>query len=356
MKHISLFLQAIIILLYANNNAFALQDEKSGSTDEKHVTTVFFEDFNGPINKKIWTVGGWSEHGGQLSPDRCYVRDSVLNMVFINDPEKGYLSAAIQTVDEFLYGRWEARLKPSDVRGVLNSFYTIDWDNTAVPGATNDGTKQEIDIEFLTKSFTGTTGEVHFAVHASGRKSFNLNPDIKLDFDPSKDFHIWGFDITPEYIEWFVDDQVLHKYEYSKNDVTINAPYMLKLNVWSSKNWIGGPPEPNTECIYQIDWIKFTPMGTNSTNPIEENNKQLNVKIVPNPSNGVFKTEINWLANKAVSIEILNKTGQVIATRNANTSNGLIVQEFNLGNLAKGVYYIKVKDKENLVTEKLIVQ
>lgn len=262
-------MQAIIIILYANNNAFALQHDKAGSTDEKYVTTVFFEDFHGPIDKKVWTIGGWIEHEGQLSPDRCYVQDSLLNMVFINDPDEGYLGAAIQTVDEFLYGRWEARLKPSEVPGVLNSFYTIDWNNTEDTSASNNGTKQEVDIEFLTKSFNGTTGEVHFAVHASGRNSFNLNPDIKLDFDPSKNFHIWGFDITPEYIEWFVDDQVLYKYVYSENDITINAPYMLKLNVWSSDKWVGGPPEENIECIYQIDWIKFTPMGSTSTNSIE---------------------------------------------------------------------------------------
>lgn len=261
MKPVSLFLQAIIIILYVNDNAFALQPDKAGLTDEKYVTEVFFEDFNGPIDNKVWTIGGWTEHGGQLSPDRCYVRDGLLNMVFINDPDKGYLGSAIQTVDEFFYGRWEARLKPSGVSGILNSFYTIDWNNSADTNATNNGTKQEIDIEFLTKSFNGTTGEVHFALHASGRKSYGSNPDIKLDFDPSRDFHIWGFDITPEYIEWFVDDKVLFKYVYSENEITINAPYMLKLNVWSSEKWVGGPPEKNKECIYQIDWIKFTPMN-----------------------------------------------------------------------------------------------
>jgi beta-glucanase (GH16 family) len=355
MRTISLFLQAIIISLYANHHAFALQHDKTGSTDEKYVTTVFFEDFNGPIDKKVWTVGGWTEHGGKLSPDRCYVRDSLLNMVFINDPVEGYLGAAIQTLDEFLYGRWEARLKPSDVPGVLNSFYTIDWDNTEDASASNDGTKQEVDIEFLTKSFNGTTGEVHFAVHASGRKSFNLNPDIKLDFDPSGDFHVWGFDITPEYIEWFVDDKVLYKYVYSKNDITINAPYMLKLNVWSSENWVGGPPEANIECVYQIDWIKFTPMGYTSTNSIEEKDKKPDVKIVPNPNNGFFKTEISWIADKALSIEIMNVHEQVVAEKNVSSSNGLILQEFNLENLAKGAYYIKVSDKENRITKKLIV-
>ena len=226
---------------------------------EKHVDEVFFEDFN-QIDSKLWRVAGWTEHGGKTSPERCYAKDGFLNMIFINDQDEGYLGSAIQTVDEFFYGRWEARLKPSHVPGILNSFYTIDWDNTTTPDADNDGTKQEIDIEFLTKSFKGSTGEIHIALHARTKKSYNSEPDFSLDFDPSKEFHTYGYDITPDYIEWFVDNKIIHRYVYKENDISITAPYMLKLNSWTSEKWVGGPPEKNVECVYQIDWIKFTPL------------------------------------------------------------------------------------------------
>lgn len=95
--------------------------------------TASFEDhFNFPIDEAVWQVAAWVEHGGQTSPERCYAENGVLNMIFINDPDYyqstgHYLSAAIQTRRSFLYGRWEARLKPSSVPGVLNSMYTIDW-------------------------------------------------------------------------------------------------------------------------------------------------------------------------------------------------------------------------------------
>jgi len=141
---------------------------------------------------------------------------------------------------------------------VLNSFYTIDWDDTANEESDSDGTKQEIDIEFLTKSFNDDYGEVHFAVHEAGKESFDTNPDINLEFNPSDEFHIWGFEITRYNIMWFVDDVELLSYEYV-NGITIDAPYQLKLNVWSDINgWVGDPPEENVECVYLIDWIKFT--------------------------------------------------------------------------------------------------
>lgn len=239
---------------------FSFSISQAQVTEEKFYDENFYEGFDGPVDNQIWQVLTGSEHGGDLSRERCYVENGLLNMIFINDSEKGYLSSAIQTRNEFLYGRWEASLKPTDVPGVLNSLYTIDWNNTADESSGSDGTKQEIDIEFLSKSFKDESGEVHFALHESGKKSFQTNPDIQLNFNPSTDFHVWGFEITPDYIEWFVNDTVLHRYVYKENEITVDAPYVLKLNFWSSEKWIGGPPEENVKCVYQIDWIKFTPL------------------------------------------------------------------------------------------------
>ncbi len=222
---------------------------------------TFRDDFNGSsIDTETWLVADWKEHGGQTGEERCYQKDGYLNLVFINDPQKGFLSAALQTKATFGYGRWEARLKPSQVPGVLNSMYTIDWDNFETQ-APSDGTKQEVDLEFLTKDFGTNYGKVHFAVHQAGHQSFTTNPDIELNFNPAADFHIWGFEITPQQIRWFVDNQVLQTYTYSDpaSDITINSPYQLKFNVWSAKKWIEGPPAPGTKCVYQIDWIRFIP-------------------------------------------------------------------------------------------------
>ena len=222
---------------------------------------TFREDFNGTtINNQVWQVATWQEHGGQTGTDRVYVKDGLLHMVLVNDSNQGILSSAIQTWDTFGYGRWEARLKPSDVPGVLNSFYTIDWDNFSTPNVPADGTKQEIDIEFLTKSFSGNSGQVHYAVHAEGRQSMDTNPDISLGFNPSSDFHVYGFDILPDRIDWRVDGKVVYTYKYDGNDITIDSNYQLKLNTWTATNWIGGPPQKDVQSVYLIDWIQFSPL------------------------------------------------------------------------------------------------
>lgn len=226
--------------------------------NEAHVDKIFRDDFNGnTIDTSTWQIATWPEQGGMASAERCYVKNGYLNLVFIYKPGASpykYLCSAIQTRKEFLFGKWEARLKTSNVSGVLNSMFTIDWDNTQTGRSGSDGTKQEIDIEFLTKYKT----KVHYAVHASGRKSFETNPDIDT-VNHSADFHVYAINITPDYIEWSVDGKIMKKYIYSKGDIRITSPYQLKLNSWSSTNWIEGPPVADTECIYQIDWIQFTP-------------------------------------------------------------------------------------------------
>ena len=232
-------------------------------TDEPLRDDVFFDDFDGDaVDSSVWQVATWQEHGGQTSAERVYVENGHLHLDFLYDLDAGYLSSAIQTREEFLYGRWEARLKPAPVAGILNSFYTIDWNDTSNDDSDSNGSKQEIDIEFLTKSFAAGSGEGHLALHEAGKSSFETNPDIELGFNPSDDFHVYGFEITPEHIEWFVDDRSLHTYAFAAPgaSITVDAPYQLKLNSWTREEWVGGPPESGVVATYVIDWIRFTPL------------------------------------------------------------------------------------------------
>lgn len=228
-------------------------------------TPTFVDDFNGTeVDTTKWQVAGWYEHTGQTSPERAYVANGKLNLVLrYEPPDDNFLSSAIQTWDknQFGYGTWEASLKPTTCPGVLNSMYTIDWDE-------GNGSKEEIDIEFLTKSFNNNYGEIHYAVHESEpvQTSWDTNPDIPLGFNPSSGFRTYGFTVTKDKIEWFVDNKnnVIKRYIYAEDSngaLSINNNYQFKFNVWSQHGqWIGGPPPANTDCVYQIDWVKFTPI------------------------------------------------------------------------------------------------
>ena len=246
-----------VVLIFIAALAFFAGDYRAAA--QVSPVASFEENFNS-IDESVWQIATWAEHGGQTGRERCYAQNGFLNLVFINDSGT-YLSSAIQTRAEFGYGRWEARLKPSSVPGVLDSFYTIDW--IADEGASQ--TQQEIDIEFLTYTFADDAGKVHYAVHANDSGSFETNPDIPVEFNPSDDFHVWGFEITPTHISWFVDGETIQTYTYADPCPFIDKLYQLKLNTWSSTHWINGPPAPGVACIYQIDWIKFYPYDPDGT-------------------------------------------------------------------------------------------
>jgi beta-glucanase (GH16 family) len=252
-----MFLSKILCLLFLALNGLPRLECKRMGGD-------FYEDWSKGIDPLVWTVGQWVEHGGQLSSDRIYIEDQVLVLVFQYDPdfyEKTgmFKSSAIQTLrDDFGYGRWEARLKVPQTDGILASMYTIDWRNSG------GETRQEIDIEFVTANINDHFSEVHLAVH--GRDFSSWETQVKLGFNPALDFHIWGFDITPERIQWFVDDIILYEYIYQENLGQINAPYTLKFNLWSAYKgkddagiWIQGPPQSQEKIKYFIDWVRFQP-------------------------------------------------------------------------------------------------
>ncbi len=245
-------------------HSFSVVNGEDESEPDPEPEYDFIDTFEaGSIDTNVWQIGTWAEHGGQLSAERTYIENDMLVLAFEYDTEYYdetglFRSSAIQTRrDDFRFGRWEARLRPTDVDGVLPTMYTIDW---------RDGgsqTRQEIDIEFVTVNISDEYSEVHLAVHGADFSSWDRQ--VQLPFNPADDFHVWGFDITEDRIQWFVDDIVLLEYWYDQQPGVIDAPYSLKFNFWSARlqdggagHWIQGPPVPNTELYYYIDWVRFT--------------------------------------------------------------------------------------------------
>ena len=213
-------------------------------------TPSFVEDFNDPdweTNNGItvWHQASWMQNGTQMSVDRCQVIDGKLTLTVL--PGEPYQGGSIQTrKDDWGYGRWEARLKPSDEPGALNSMFTMDW---------NGKTYEEVDIEFLTYTFGDEWGEVHFALHEEGQTNYWWQ-DVPLDFNPSDGFHTWAIQILPDSVSWYADQQRIRTVVYT-DQFRLTSPYQFFFNAWTKETWIHGPPADTA--IYQIDWVKFYP-------------------------------------------------------------------------------------------------
>lgn len=225
-------------------------------------TTPAFEDNFDPGWEKTqtsWQVATWKQNKTQMAKSRCKTngKGQLVQTVLAGNPPRG---GSLQTTREFGYGRWIARLKPADVPGVLNSMFTKDWDSlkTSTP---HDGLKAEVDIELLSKTYGPDSGEVHLAIHLKNHTPL-WHLDIPLDFNPSDNYRLWGFDILPDRVIWHVDGKQLYEWEYT-DEHKIDPDYEFFFNSWTNKKWIAGPPQKNAE--YFIDWVKFYPYLGNGT-------------------------------------------------------------------------------------------
>ena len=81
----------------------------------------------------------------------------------------------------------------------------------------------------------------------------------------------------------------------------------------------------------------------------------LDITLYPNPASNSTTISIKGVDGKA-AISIVDAQGRVITSVEKSSSAGEIKHLFNLENLSKGVYYIRVEASNSIKTQKLIVQ
>jgi len=232
--------------------------KKSYGGGEFAAEPAFEDDFlpGWDANQTAWDVATWKQNGTQMSPERCATdgHGYLVQTVLAGDPALG---GSLESKGEFRYGRWVGRLKPAPVAGALNSFFTDDYDDRTTPDKLGDGTKFEIDIEFVTASFGPGKGQVELALHSAFGKKTPYGKIVDLGFNPSDDFHVYGFDILPDRITWYADGKVIGECKPPEGETVPDVAYEFFMNSWTAKKWVKGPPQ--ADAPYHIDWVRFYP-------------------------------------------------------------------------------------------------
>ncbi len=105
---------------------------------------------------------------------------------------------------------------------------------------------------------------------------------------------------------------------------------------------------------YFVDIDNFNVM--NQVGVRENNAKNLNLNVYPNPARENFSIEVkNNLSGKPVEISIYNSLGQVVKTlKPENTLDSKFT--FNTSEFAKGLYLVEVKSDNDISQTKLVVE
>lgn len=82
--------------------------------------------------------------------------------------------------------------------------------------------------------------------------------------------------------------------------------------------------------------------------------KQSSINIWPNPSHGIFNISVEDC--KELSISITDVLGKTVLSENHKNLSNTFIKQYNLNFLRSGVYFINLKDENNTITKKIIIE
>jgi GR25 family glycosyltransferase involved in LPS biosynthesis len=142
---------------------------------------------------------------------------------------RSYSAASISSCCQYLFGRFEAVLQPTNVPGLVTGFFLH-----------RDSPRQEIDIEIGGNRPDRLLANVFYNPGDEGAKfdyGYRGAPShVDLGFDTSRSAHCFAIEWDPVEIRWLVDDQLVHR-RVNWNPTPIpHLPMALHVNSWPSRS------------------------------------------------------------------------------------------------------------------------
>ena len=182
------------------------------------------------------------------------------------DPTKKYTfyGAELTGKEQFLYGRFEARMKMAATSGSVSSMflnYDLSWKKGDEPW-------NEIDIEILGKS--PTSWQSNILTREADPSISGLTSSEKIHefgFDATNEFHLYAIIWTPDYVAWEIDSvevrrvsvgELVGSHADADQVKFLTEQQSLRFNLWASKtaSWTGKWAPENLPIEQHIDYVR----------------------------------------------------------------------------------------------------
>lgn len=233
---------------------------------------VWNDEFDGDaVDRANWTydIGGWGWGNGEAQyytdrPENARTQNGLLVIELRQERYEGsyYTSARLKTqgLQEFQYGRMEARIKVPSGSGTWPAFWMLgaDFDNES-----DDSSKQwpnvgEIDImEYVGRDPDLVIGTIHGPGYAGagGRSKWN-----RQEFEIADDFHTFAVDWDADGIRWYFDGEMY--FDLGPDDLVdrewvFDRPFFFILNL-ALGGTLGGNIALDLEypIQYYVDYVR----------------------------------------------------------------------------------------------------
>jgi beta-glucanase (GH16 family) len=215
---------------------------------------VWHDEFDGEtLNLENWTFdiggNGWGNQEWEAytnRPENVRVEEGMLVIEAREEPEmiagRDYSSARIKTqgLQEFQYGRIEARIKLPYGQGIWPAFWTLGNDiyKKAWP------VSGEMDIlEFVGKE----PGTIYATVHGPGYSGGDgIGSSLAVSGESLRnDFHVYAIEWEADEIRWYFDDQQYFQLtpDQVPGEWVFDHPFFIILNLAVGGRWPGYPDD-----------------------------------------------------------------------------------------------------------------
>lgn len=224
---------------------------------------VWNDEFNQPDGTSADMTDNWGTPSRMDATWRRFVTDRddlreihngrVILAAKVDETDKSWVTGALETVAKFnyTYGYTEARLKCNYKTGSFPAYWMMPEDQS--DGWPNCG---EIDIW---EAADGPTRSWH-TIHGPWNNDGGSITSGALTVDYSKPI-VYGFEWTPDYLEWFIDGKSVFKipksyYRIGESKWVFDKPYFIRINQSVGDGGWAGTPDPSTVYTTEFDYVR----------------------------------------------------------------------------------------------------
>jgi hypothetical protein len=213
---------------------------------------VWADEFDGPtLDMTEWTCRTGVSHQSCQRPENVSIDSGALRISLKKEAFGGreFTGGGAITRKTYQYGYFETRAKMFGGRGWHEAFWTSFIDNIPAKRTEYDLKQQRIEIDCFEQAayedmHTFTYGIIEW-YPAHGSVSRDL---AKVDADLSQDFHTYGFEVAPDYVNFYLDGSLLRSVDM--RDVQW-CPYYVWLSCIATK------PDADPQGACWFDYLRI---------------------------------------------------------------------------------------------------